>query len=87
MRKQLRDLLDPSILGVEFKALIEATLLNNHSGKDAAEQIGPLLAGLRKREDLLRQHPNDVEFRYQVVSGYLAVGQTFAGFGAIAERA
>ena len=85
LRKQLMASLDPSILGVDFKALIETTLLNNQSGEDAAQQIGPLLEGLRKREDLLRQHPNDGEFRNQVVSGYLAVGQTLAASGATGD--
>jgi tetratricopeptide (TPR) repeat protein len=85
MTKQLGASLDPSILGVELKALLEAALLDNHPGKDAAQRFGPLLEGLRKREGLLSKHPKDVNFRHQVVSGYIAVGQMFTDSGATGD--
>ncbi len=72
---------DPSIMGIDLKVLLEEAFLDSHRAKDTSPQLGPLLEGLRKREDLLRKHPEDVNFRHQVVSGYLALGQMLAASG------
>ena len=69
-------------MGVQLKALFESTLLAGRREKDGIAQIGPLVEGLRQRENLVRKHPEDVNFRCQVVSGYLAVAQWFAESGA-----
>ncbi len=73
---------DTGILWIQLKTIIEATLLNQQPGKDAAEQNGPILVALRAREDLMRKHPKDVTLLYQVVAGYLAIAQHLAASGA-----
>ncbi len=73
---------NPANFGVQFKALVESSLLNGGTGKQAAARIGPLLEGLRQREDLVRKHPGDVNLLCQVVSCYLVVAQSFAESGA-----